>query len=59
MRLKLDENLPVMLIGKLADLGHDVDTVPAEQFASRPHAEVWDACQRTQRFLITQHLVLL
>jgi predicted nuclease of predicted toxin-antitoxin system len=56
MRIKLDENLPVTLVGKLAALGHDVDTVPAETLASRPDAEIWGAAQRTRRFLITQDL---
>lgn len=30
MRIKLDENLPAGLVPLLIDLGHEVDTVPAE-----------------------------
>lgn len=30
MRIKLDENLPGRLVSLLAQMGHDVDTVPAE-----------------------------
>lgn len=30
MRIKLAENLPGGLVALLADLGHDVDTVPVE-----------------------------
>ena len=56
MRIKLDENLPAVLVGELANLGHDVDSVPGEKLASRPDAEIWPAAQRTRRFLITQDL---
>jgi hypothetical protein len=34
MRIKLDENLPVGLVGDLQALGHDVDTVPSEALGS-------------------------
>jgi hypothetical protein len=30
MRIKLDENIPVGLVTALADLGHDVDSIPQE-----------------------------
>ena len=33
-----------------------MDTVPVEQLASRPDAEIWAAAQRTRRFLVTQDL---
>ncbi len=56
MRIKLDENMPATLARELATLGHDVDTVPAEQLASRPDADIWAAAQRTRRLLITQDL---
>jgi len=56
MRIKLDENLPAVLIETLAKLGHDVDSVPQEALTGQPDAKVWDAAQNAQRFLITQDL---
>jgi predicted nuclease of predicted toxin-antitoxin system len=53
MRIKLGENMPARLVRELGKLGHNVDTVPAEQLASRPDAEIRAAAQRTRRFLIT------
>ena len=40
MRLKLDENLPTILVEDLVELGHDVDTAMREGLAGT----------RTQRF---------
>lgn len=54
MMLKLDENLPATLVDPLAALGHDVDTVPAEQLAGKDDNTVWNAAQQAGRFLITQ-----
>lgn len=56
MRIKLDENLPAGLIEVLAKLGHDVDSVPQEALSGQPDANVWDATQAAQRFLVTQDL---
>jgi predicted nuclease of predicted toxin-antitoxin system len=56
MRIKLDENLPGMLIQQLGVLGHDVDSVPLEGIAGHPDPEVWSAAQDSRRFLITQDL---
>jgi predicted nuclease of predicted toxin-antitoxin system len=56
MRIKLDENLPIRLAQALAELGHDVDTVPAEGLAGRNDPEVWAATQEADRFFITQDL---
>ena len=41
MNIKLDENLPHQLAQLLTDLGHDVDTVPAEQIAGQNDDVVW------------------
>jgi Domain of unknown function (DUF5615) len=50
MRLKLDENLPAALVEKLSGLGHDVDTVPAEDLRGHPHLDIWEATHgRTTR----------
>ena len=56
MKIKLDENLPDRLVAVLTALGHDVDTVRAEQLTGRADPDVWSAAQAAQRFLITQDL---
>lgn len=56
MRIKLDENLPGSLVPVLTELGHDVDTVPAEGIAGRDDGVVWLAAQTDERFLVTQDL---
>jgi hypothetical protein len=40
VKIKLDENLPERLVSGLHALGHDVDTVRAEQLAGRDDAEI-------------------
>jgi predicted nuclease of predicted toxin-antitoxin system len=56
MKLKLDENLPGSVVGDLAALGHDVDSVADEGLQGRPDSDVFAAAQRNERFLITQDL---
>lgn len=56
MKIKLDENLPVRLAGILAAFGHDVHTVPDENLAGHPDADIWRAASNESRFLITQNL---
>lgn len=56
MRIKLDENLPTELKLRLAELGHDVDTVPEENLGGCDDPEVWRQTQVAGRFLITQDL---
>ena len=56
MKIKLDENLPDRLVAVLTELGHDVDTVHAEQLTGCTDPDVWSAAQAAQRFLITQDL---
>ena len=56
MKIKLDENLPAILVRDLASLGHECDTVAEEGLKGRSDPEVWQAAQRAQRFLITQDL---
>lgn len=56
MRIKLDENLPARLADFLLDLGHDVDSVPSEGLQGRNDSDVWQATEKTRRFLITQDL---
>ena len=56
MRIKLDENLPLSLVANLERLGHDVDTVPAEDLAGQADPRIWSAAQHANRLLITQDL---
>ncbi len=56
MKLKLDENLPEVLIGELTALGHDADNVRSENLAGESDSRIWQAAQRAERFLITQDL---
>ena len=56
MNIKLDENLPTVLVARLTALGHDVDTVPQEQLTGKADPLVWEAAQQAERFLITQDL---
>jgi predicted nuclease of predicted toxin-antitoxin system len=56
VRIKLDENLPAGLVPLLGALGHDVDTVPAEDIAGEDDDVVWRAAQADGRFLVTQDL---
>ncbi len=56
MRVKLDENLPESLLQVLIGLGHDVDNIRLEGLVGKPDPLVWDAAQRSERFLITQDL---
>lgn len=56
MKVKLDENLPASLAGFLSDLNHDVHTLLQERLSGATDAELWEAAQRDERFLITQDL---
>ncbi|MDD9944299.1 MAG: DUF5615 family PIN-like protein [Myxococcales bacterium] len=56
MRIKLDENLPADLVAVLAQLGHDVDTVPQEGLKGHADRSVWAAAQSADRVLVTQDL---
>ncbi len=56
MKLKLDENLPESLLSSLATLGHDADYVRSEGLCGQDDSDIWQAAQKTGRFLITQDL---
>ena len=56
MRIKLDENIPISLVGALAELGHDVDSVPMEGLGGEPDNVVWKAARAENRFFVTQDL---
>ncbi len=56
MKIKLDENLPELLVEELAARGHDVDNIRMEGLAGRDDPCVWSAAQSEERFFITQDL---
>ena len=56
LRFKLDENLPRDAVTLLEQAGHDVDTVPNQNLAGHPDAEVLQACQQERRTLVTLDL---
>ena len=56
MRIKLDENLPAVLVGLLSEFGHEADTSPKEGLAGCKDEEIAEAASRTDRFLLTQDL---
>jgi predicted nuclease of predicted toxin-antitoxin system len=56
MKIKLDENLPFRLVGILSELGHEIDNIPQEGLKGCNDEQVWEATQRSGRFLITQDL---
>jgi predicted nuclease of predicted toxin-antitoxin system len=51
MRIKLDENLPIALVGTLTQLGHDTDSVQEEGLQGASDPDVWAAAQAAERFL--------
>jgi len=56
MRIKLDENLPAILVDVLAQFGHDAETSPSEGLTGKCDEDVWAAAVAAGRFLITQDL---
>src|SRR6185503_15033021 len=56
MKIKLDENLPESLVTALTALGHDTDNVRIEGLVGEVDEKIWEAAQKTERFLITQDL---
>jgi predicted nuclease of predicted toxin-antitoxin system len=56
MKVKLDENLPLLLASALKRLGHDIHTTNEEGLTGRLDVEIWQAARREGRFLLTQDL---
>jgi len=56
MRIKLDENVSVAAVARLAARGHDVDTAVSEGLSGHDDASVWHAAQAEGRLLVTQDL---
>lgn len=49
MRLKLDEDLPTVLVDDLAELGYEVDTAVSEGLTGHEDPEVWSGAQAAGR----------
>lgn len=56
MKVKLDENLPVLLRDTLRDLGHQADTVLDEGYGGADDERIWVAAQEEGRLLVTQDM---
>ncbi|MGD0384325.1 MAG: DUF5615 family PIN-like protein [Thermoguttaceae bacterium] len=56
MKLKLDENFDMRLVGMLTAESHDVDTVLAEGLSGCKDETIYDACRNNGRVLITLDL---
>lgn len=56
MKIKLDENIPATLTTRLAELGHDADSVPDENLTGQPDTAIWASALAENRFLVTQDL---
>lgn len=56
MRLKLDENLGVLVAELLREAGHDTATVPDQQMCSVGDVELITACRSERRCLVTLDL---
>jgi len=56
MRIKLDENLPLVLVTILAAMDHDVHSVRDEGLIVSPDSKIWTSAQADTRFLVTQDL---
>ncbi len=55
-KLKLDENLPASLQGRLVALGFDVDTARQEGLNGKPDSSVLSAAAAEGRIIVTQDL---
>jgi predicted nuclease of predicted toxin-antitoxin system len=56
VKLKLDENFDIRLVGMLTAESHDVDTVLAEGLSGCKDEAIYDACRANGRVLITLDL---
>jgi len=53
LRIKVDEDLPVIVARLLTDAGYDTARVPDQQMGGWDDQKLWDAVQDEKRFLIT------
>ena len=56
MKIKLDENVHRDVLEPLTSQGHDVATVPGQNLAGRPDADIAKAVQAEKRCLVTSDL---
>ena len=53
MKFKVDENLPIELVGDLQAAGHEAQTVPEERLAGAPDSTVMERVRNEARVLLT------
>lgn len=53
LRIKVDEDLPVIVTRLLLDAGYDAVRVPDQRMGGWDDRSLWDAVQSEKRFLIT------
>ena len=53
MKFKLDENLPVSLVGVLSEAGHEAITVADQQLSGESDRTIATVCQQEDRVLLT------
>lgn len=53
MRILVDENIPLMTVRALRDLGHDVLDIRATSDKGATDDEVWQIAQQDRRLLVT------
>jgi predicted nuclease of predicted toxin-antitoxin system len=56
VKIKLDENIPGSVRGRLGGRDLDIDTVLDEGLGGRGDDDIWAAAQAEGRFLVTQDL---
>jgi predicted nuclease of predicted toxin-antitoxin system len=56
MKIKLDENLPTVLISELSEQGHEILSVYQQGLKGTADSILWEKVQAEQRFFITQDL---
>lgn len=56
MKFKTDENVPVEVLELLRQMGHDAQSAEEEWLNGRPDVDVFAACQKENRAMITLDL---
>ncbi len=53
MKILVDENIPLMTVQALCDLGHDVLDIRSTKNEGIKNSSLWNLTQKERRFLIT------
>lgn len=53
MRIIVDENIPLLAVNGLRDLGHDVMDIRGTEFEGISDRELWDIVKKEGRLLVT------